>query len=94
MGHEQDAEGAMLTLRGLARFVRAVLEETDLGRVNVLLTSDHGNVEDLSVRNHTLNDVPTLAWGPARARVRERVSTLADVTPTILEILRPEEATA
>jgi len=91
MGHEQNLEGALLTLRNLARFVRAVLAGLDLGRVNVLLTSDHGNVEDLSTRNHTLNQVPTLAWGPARERVRTRVRTLADITPTILEILTPKK---
>ncbi|HEV3470638.1 MAG TPA: hypothetical protein VG148_15045 [Pyrinomonadaceae bacterium] len=87
MGHDQNLEGALATLRSLARFVRAVLARLDLGRMNVLLTSDHGNVEDLSTRNHTLNDVPTLAWGPARGLVRRRVRTLADITPTILEIL-------
>lgn len=93
-GHEQDLEGALLTLKNLARFVRAVLGRLDLERLNVLLTSDHGNVEDLSTRNHTLNPVPTLAWGPARERVRRRVRTLADITPTILDILRPDEARA
>jgi 2,3-bisphosphoglycerate-independent phosphoglycerate mutase len=87
MGHDQNFEGALATLKSLARFVRAVLARLDLGRVNVLLTSDHGNVEDLSARNHTLNDVPTLAWGPARELVRGRVRTLADITPTILGIL-------
>ena len=94
MGHDQNVEGALLTLRNLARFVRGVLARLDLGRVTVLLTSDHGNVEDLSTRNHTLNPVPTLAWGPARELVRRRVRTLADITPTILEILSPREARA
>lgn len=92
MGHEQNMEGALKALSNLARFVRAVVAETDLASATVMLTSDHGNVEDLSARNHTLNDVPTLAWGAGRARVRERVRTLADITPTILELLNAEEA--
>jgi bisphosphoglycerate-independent phosphoglycerate mutase (AlkP superfamily) len=70
-----------------------VLSLVDLTRTTVLLTSDHGNVEDLSTRNHTLNPVPTLAWGPARERVARRVRTLADITPAILEILKGEGAT-
>ena len=61
-------------------------------RTTVILTSDHGNVEDLSSRNHTLNLVPTLAWGPGRARVARRVRTLADITPAIVEILTDGEA--
>ena len=92
-GHEQDARAAQAVLGELARFVRALLSRLDLARTNVLLTSDHGNVEDLSTRNHTLNPVPTLAWGPARERVASRVRTLADITPAILEILTGEGAT-
>ena len=93
-GHEQDAEGARRVLSELARFVRAVLSRVDLARTDVLLTSDHGNVEDLSTRNHTLNRVPTLAWGPSRERVARRVRTLADLTPAIVETLTARGAAA
>ena len=89
-GHEQDEALALGVLRELARFVRALLSRLDLARTDVILTSDHGNVEDLSTRNHTLNPVPTLAWGPRRERVRERVRTLADVTPAVVELLTRE----
>ena len=91
-GHEQNRGVALEVLRNLARFVRAALERVDLSRTTVILTSDHGNVEDLSSRNHTLNPVPTLAWGPGRARVARRVRTLADITPAIVEILTHGEA--
>ncbi|HEU4596102.1 MAG TPA: alkaline phosphatase family protein [Pyrinomonadaceae bacterium] len=93
-GHAQDFELALDTLRDLSRFVRAVLEAVDLESTTVMLTSDHGNIEDLSTRNHTLNQVPTLAWGPERELVQRRVRTLADITPTIIEILTAEEPTA
>jgi hypothetical protein len=86
-GHEQDTEAALTVLSDLARFVRAVLTRVDLSRTTVLLTSDHGNVEDLSTRNHTLNPVPTLAWGPGGARVGNHVRSLADISPCIVSIL-------
>ena len=86
-GHDRDERAALTILGDLARFVRALLSLADLARTTVLLTSDHGNVEDLSTRNHTRNRVPTLAWGPAREPAARRVRTLADITPTILEIL-------
>ncbi|MCA1594218.1 MAG: peptidase [Acidobacteria bacterium] len=94
MGHEQNMEGALSVLSGLARLVCAVLERVDLQRTTVVLTSDHGNVEDLSVRNHTLNRVPTLAWGRGREHVRRSVRTLADITPTIIQILTSDEPQA
>jgi bisphosphoglycerate-independent phosphoglycerate mutase (AlkP superfamily) len=36
-----------------------VLATIDLTSTTMLLTSDHGNIEDLSTRSHTLNPVPT-----------------------------------
>jgi 2,3-bisphosphoglycerate-independent phosphoglycerate mutase len=92
-GHDRDERAALDILSELARFVRAVLSHVDLARTTVLLTSDHGNVEDLSTRNHTLNPVPTLAWGRGKETAARRVRTLADITPTILEILKEESAT-
>ena len=93
-GHEQDFDFARAVLAELARFVRTVLARLDLSRTTVLLTSDHGNVEDLSTRNHTLSHVPTLAWGPARERFARGVRTLADITPTIVETLTAREVAA
>lgn len=87
VGHAQDFEGALAVLSNLARFVRATLAQVDLARTTVVLTSDHGNIEDLSRRNHTLHDVPTLAWGAAREFVGRRVRDLADITPALVEIL-------
>jgi hypothetical protein len=86
-GHKQDFERAREILVGLAQLVRTVLEKTDLGNTTVMLTSDHGNVEDLSLRNHTLNQVPTLVWGQQRNRVAARVRDLADITPAIIDAL-------
>ena len=91
-GHDRDEAAALTILAELARFVRTVLSLVDLTRTTVLLTSDHGNVEDLSTRNHTLNQVPTLAWGRDKETVARRIRTLADITPTILEILTREGA--
>ncbi len=93
VGHSQDVTGALEVLTGLARFVRAVIARVDLASTTVVLTSDHGNVEDLSFRNHTLSPVPTIAWGARREMIKSRVRTLADITPAIVEILTAKETT-
>jgi 2,3-bisphosphoglycerate-independent phosphoglycerate mutase len=87
VGHAQDYDEARRLLPVLARFIRALLGKLDLTRTTVILTSDHGNIEDLSARNHTLNPVPTIIWGRNRREIAERVSTLADITPAIVETL-------
>jgi hypothetical protein len=90
LGHDQNRAGARTTLTKLATMIRTTLATLDLERTTVILTSDHGNIEDLSTRNHTLNAVPTIAWGPARERVAQQVHSLADITPAILDVLGVE----
>ena len=88
VGHEQDMEKAKTVLTSLARFIRELLVRLDLERTTVILTSDHGNIEDLSLRNHTLHAVPTIIWGAQREQIAARIKTLADITPAIVEIFR------
>jgi hypothetical protein len=87
LGHAQDVPGARSVLRALALMIRTLLATLDLSHTTVILTSDHGNIEDLSTRNHTLNAVPTIIWGPAREQVARQVHSLADITPAILDVL-------
>src|SRR2546421_5509634 len=87
IGHAQDYDAARRVLPMLARFIRAVLGNLDLVNTNVILTSDHGNIEDLSVRNHTLNPVPTIIWGKNAETIASRVQSLADIAPAIVRTL-------
>lgn len=87
VGHKQDFEAARRVLQQLAAFIRELLNRVDLKSTSVILTSDHGNIEDLSSRNHTLNDVPTIVWGANRERIASRIKDLADITPAIVESL-------
>jgi hypothetical protein len=87
VGHAQDMQAAKSVLKNLARLIRGVLKQIDLSTTSVILTSDHGNIEDLSSRNHTLNAVPTIVWGEHRLFIAERIQTLADITPAIVDVL-------
>ena len=87
VGHAQDMPLAQSILTSLALFIRELLIRVNLDRTTVILTSDHGNIEDLSLRNHTLHDVPTIVWGAQRATVAARIQTLADITPAIVALL-------
>jgi hypothetical protein len=52
------------------------------------LTSDHGNFEDLLVKTHTNNLVPTCVWGAEQKIFVERVKRLEDIAGAIEEALR------
>ncbi len=87
VGHAQDREAARSVLQNLARMIRRVLANIDLKLTTMILTSDHGNIEDLSTRSHTLNPVPTIIWGAGSQQVANRISSLADITPAIVSLL-------
>lgn len=87
IGHDQNFEKARIHLPLLAEFIRETLKHVDLENTTVILTSDHGNIEDLSVRNHTLNDVPTIVWGRKRVEISKKIKDLADITPMIISLL-------
>ncbi|HSE34401.1 MAG TPA: sulfatase-like hydrolase/transferase [Pyrinomonadaceae bacterium] len=86
-GHAQDMQMAKTILTNLASFVRHLLTKLDLEHTTVILTSDHGNIEDLSSRNHTLHKVPTIIWGSRRDYAADRIKSLVDITPTIVDLL-------
>jgi hypothetical protein len=88
IGHNQTLEWARHHMISLTRFVRSVLAEAGLTRQTVVVTSDHGNIEDVITRGHTLNPVATLAFGPAREAIASRLGSLIDITPTIVRTLK------
>ncbi|QQS42051.1 MAG: peptidase [Acidobacteriota bacterium] len=87
IGHDQDMDRAKVHLPELASFLRKTVEYSDLSRTTVILTSDHGNVENLSVRNHTLNKVPTVIWGRRAEESADKVRDLTDIAPLVRELL-------
>lgn len=87
IGHTQDFEWAKKHLPELALFIRKTLKKINFDKTTFILTSDHGNIEDLSIRNHTLNKVPTVVWGRKKREVAKRITDLSDITPTILNLL-------
>lgn len=54
--------------------------------LTLLVTSDHGNVEDSGTRGHTRNPVPLVAAGPLAERFAPLRSIL-DVAPTVVACL-------
>ncbi len=81
--HERDDAAVASALATFDAFARAVIE-TRPPDVQVLVTSDHGNAEDLSTRSHTLAKVPLLAFGGAKLPA---LADVADVGRYVLQAL-------
>ncbi len=84
-GHAQHERLARDILENIDRFVAAFVAEAS--DTLLVLTSDHGNVEDLSVKTHTKNPVPALVYGPDQATVASGWHDLADVARGVLRYL-------
>jgi hypothetical protein len=83
-GHARSMERAEDALSRLDRFLRALLAR--LGPEDALVVaSDHGNLEDLSTRNHTLAPVPVLGFGRAAAAIGG-VRDLTHLAPLLLHL--------
>lgn len=86
-GHAQDMAWARHEIVRLERFLVALLEAVDPREQLVVVTSDHGNLEDLSTRSHTRSPVPLLASGPGAAAFVAGARSLRDVAPRLLSAI-------
>lgn len=89
IGHRGTFAQAKALVAELDRFISAVLDNANLEQLSVILTSDHGNLEDMRTKLHTTNPVPTMIWGPLREHFSEGANglSLTDLTPRITRFL-------
>lgn len=78
-GHSGDPERIFQTLEKLDRFFGVMLRFNGL----LIVTSDHGNIEDSTARSHTMNPVPLFVSDPEPFRMLESIDQL---TPAILHL--------
>jgi len=84
-GHSMDYARACEVLRTYDKFLSSLVRLAEAGGLTIVLTSDHGNIESISERGHTRNPVPFVSYGPGEMFLRDKVSSLVDVTPALLE---------
>ena len=82
-GHSGKPELVFQCLETLERFLPKVAAFAEQPNHLFLLSSDHGNIEDLSVFTHTKNPVPLVALG-MKSGFFQTLETLTDVTPAIV----------
>ncbi|HEY9762813.1 MAG TPA: hypothetical protein V6D07_09815 [Trichocoleus sp.] len=85
-GHAQNRGEAVNVLQRVDAFLESVITHLP-AHTTLIVSSDHGNLEDLSTKKHTLNPVPLLVVGKA-APAFHSVTDLTGITPTILQFLQ------
>lgn len=86
-GHKQDMDWAVKQLDVLDGVLKGLLTNWDTSDL-ILLTSDHGNMEDLGTRKHTPAQVPLILFGDKTKRdAFADVSDLTGIAPAISKLL-------
>ena len=86
IGHKMDMGLAIEEIELLDAFVGELLKLADPEKDIIFITSDHGNIEDVSIKTHTLNKVPTIIIGGNHKSRTVKIRSLLDIMPAVLEI--------
>ena len=93
VGHTGDFQAAVAAVEAVDRLLGSVMSALDHAGGEMLVTADHGNVEQMSDPEtgqahtaHTLNPVPIVYCGP-RPPARLNDGSLRDIAPTLLGLL-------
>lgn len=92
-GHGRTDHPPSHFLDALEQFLGGVMSAFDPVSDLLIITSDHGNIEDPSIKTHTRNPVPLIAYGQG-AHHFAQARSLMDVTPAILQALRDDPPSA
>jgi 2,3-bisphosphoglycerate-independent phosphoglycerate mutase len=88
VGHRQQWDSALMLLQDLEPFMQSILQSIDLEQTAVMITSDHGNFEDFSIKGHTYNPVPTILYGPLARSLAPKIHSILDIVPAIQTLLK------
>ncbi len=85
-GHSRNYQAACETLIMLDQFIEIVQALCKATNMLLIITSDHGNIEDMGTKSHTRNPVPLVAAGPGAEIITTNASNLTQITPRILRV--------
>lgn len=84
-GHQQNMNQAIKILERLDNFLGELMEQMR-DQDTLVICSDHGNMEDLSVRTHTRNSVPMGVYGVGYDAITEAPKSLTDLPGLLMQI--------
>lgn len=85
VGHKRNKKRALKLLNMIDRFLKGLCTALD-EETTLLISSDHGNIEDLTTGGHTCNKVPLLVLGPLAEKF-SHLESILQVTPAIFRAM-------
>jgi 2,3-bisphosphoglycerate-independent phosphoglycerate mutase len=84
MGHGRYDGEIPKTLNTLDEFLFSVLRYMDYDNLTLIICSDHGNFEDLSIKTHTMNPSITISAGLYSKALFENIKDISEIKGAIL----------
>ena len=85
IGHLRLANEFEKLFKELDEFLFTLLNEIDSQKMTLVICSDHGNLEDLSVKTHTRNPAITLTAGKSAKVISKSVSDITQIKRAIIK---------
>ena len=85
LGHGRNKETIEDRLAVLDKFLYSVITNIP-EKCSLLVCSDHGNLENTSIKTHTLNPALTITAGEHAEKLKNRITNLSHIKDAILEL--------
>ncbi len=85
-GHGRNLDFYSRGIKTLNQFLLRLIKNLNAGQT-LIICSDHGNFEDLSVKTHTKNPAFMLSAGENANIASKKIKTIADIKSAVIEIL-------
>lgn len=85
LGHGRNIDWLEYTTGIIDRFLLHLTRNLKKN-MTLIICSDHGNFEDLSIKMHTLNPAIGMVFGKYSFELSQKIKTLADIKPAIMEM--------
>jgi hypothetical protein len=82
-GHRGSMAEAIAHLEAIDAVLGGLLAAWDDAHGLLIITSDHGNLEEKGHRQHTRNPVPTILVGEGHAALADDIHDLTDIAPVV-----------
>jgi hypothetical protein len=85
IGHLRLANEFEKIFSELDEFLFTLLDELDSKKMTLVICSDHGNLEDISVKTHTRNPAITITAGKSAKEIAESVNDITQIKQAIIK---------
>ena len=85
IGHLRLANEFEKIFTEMDEFLFTLLVEVDSKKMTLLLCSDHGNLEDISVKTHTQNPALTISAGKSAKEIADSVTDITQIKKAIIK---------